>query len=119
MRSWLDTFLGVRNRGRIRPWTRRVGGRAGVQSQGNTVGDVGKPWTALKGARGDPTPANAPSIDEDYEDDDDNNNEDNNNGNTEGDGTGNEERQEEEETDGNGQGRAKRRRVITLGGRMV
>jgi hypothetical protein len=37
MRSWLDTFLGVRNRGRNRPWTRRVGGRAGVQSQWNIV----------------------------------------------------------------------------------
>jgi len=37
MRSWLDTFLGVRNRGRNRPWTRRVGGRAGVQSQWNRV----------------------------------------------------------------------------------
>jgi len=37
MRSWPDTFLGVRNRGRNRPWTRRVGGRAGVQSQWNRV----------------------------------------------------------------------------------
>jgi hypothetical protein len=37
MRSWLDTFLGVRNRGRKRPWTRRVGGRAGVQSQWKRV----------------------------------------------------------------------------------
>ena len=35
MRSWLDTFLGIRNRGRNRPWTRRVGGRASVQSQWN------------------------------------------------------------------------------------
>ena len=35
MRSWLDTFLGVRNRGRNWPWTRRGGGRAGVQSQWN------------------------------------------------------------------------------------
>ena len=62
---------------------------------------------------------NTPSTNEDYEDDDDNNNEYNNNGNNEEDGTGNEESQEEEEADGNGQGRAKRRRVTTLGGRMV
>jgi hypothetical protein len=32
---------------------------------------------------------------------------------------GNDESQEEKETDGNGQGRTKRRRVTTLGGRMV
>jgi len=37
MRFWLDTFLGVRNRGRNRPWIGRVGGRAGVQSQRNRV----------------------------------------------------------------------------------
>ena len=37
MRSKLDTFLGVRNRGRNRRWTRRVSGRAGVQAQWNSV----------------------------------------------------------------------------------